>query len=583
MKVPFVGQAYTMPSVDVDAQNCINWFPVMDQTGKFPEVLFPDPGHAIFSESLPGQKSVRALFELNDTLYSVVDNKFSTVDINGNRRLRGTLNTSIRPVKIIANQNQIFIADGFHGYVYQLVKTDAHDEGDFFEITRTSSTISEATFTGGGLDDMTTGGTYTGTSDKNYRVEIQTAGTPDKFRWSDTDGATWNAENIDIVLTPITLNEGVQITFTNTTGHTATNYWKFQAVTDDTFYPPLIPTQQDGYGIFPRQATNQWFITGIQDFSDINALDFTFASATPDNLVASVSIREEVWLFCRDSIEIWYNTGAATFPFQRRQNLLLGFGCVAPYSLAVADNNILLWLGRNENGQRCMLMSRGYSPQVISTEPINYEIAEYERVDDCIAFSYFWQGHLFCAFIFPTADKTWIYDLTTKMWHERLDRYTTGEPAEQEWKFGRWRANSFAFFKGKLLIGDFESGNIYQLTDSTYTDNGRMIVCERTNQHLHNELDRTFCERLQIDFQAGVGLFAGQGSDPQAMLAISKDGGHTYNGEIWKSMGKIGEYKARAKWNRLGRARNWTFKLRVTDPVYRVLLGAVGEFETSQE
>jgi hypothetical protein len=31
---------------------------------------------------------------------------------------------------------------------------------------------------------------------------------------------------------------------------------------------------------------------------------------------------------------------------------------------------------------------------------------------------------------------------------------------------------------------------------------------------------------------------------------------------------------ARAIWNRLGRARDWTFKFRITDPVKTIFIGA---------
>ena len=58
------------------------------------------------------------------------------------------------------------------------------------------------------------------------------------------------------------------------------------------------------------------------------------------------------------------------------------------------------------------------------------------------------------------------------------------------------------------------------------------------------------------------------------MLQVSKDGGKTWGAERWMDMGALGDYKARAKWNRLGMARNWTFRLKISDPVKRVVLGA---------
>lgn len=585
MKIPFVGQAYTMPSLDLDAQNCINWFLVQDPTGKNNIALFPHPGNTLFSAQIGTQYSVRAMLKEKNKGYVVIDNKLYELFPTGEKKELGTLNTSEGKAKIIANDTQLFITDRFYGYVYQILKTDDYDAGEFVQITQTSSQIGDVSFTGTGLDDLTTGGAYTGTNDKTYRIEIQTAGTPDKFRWSDSDGATWNVENIDIITDAITLNDGVQITFENTTGHTARDYWQFSVSTDDVFYPPLYPAYQDGYGILQQQNTSKWRLTNIGDFRKIDALDFAFANARPDNLVVSISIREELWHFCEESIEVWYNTGNATFPFERRSNFLLNFGISAPYSLTKTHNNILMWLGTNKNGQRCILSLEQYQPQIVSTEAINNELMNYETVDDAFSFSYFYQGHLFCAFIFPTEDKTWVYDLTSKSWSERLTWHLNKDPKEQEYRLGRWAANCYMYFAGKHLIGDFESGNIYELDQSSYLEmNGDPIICERTAQHIRDdELSRMFLEWLIIDFEAGKGLVEGQGSDPKAMLSFSKDGGHCYKGEIWKSMGKLGETKRRAKWNRLGYARNWTLRTRISDPVYRVLLGAVGEMEVTKE
>jgi hypothetical protein len=73
---------------------------------------------------------------------------------------------------------------------------------------------------------------------------------------------------------------------------------------------------------------------------------------------------------------------------------------------------------------------------------------------------------------------------------------------------------------------------------------------------------------------AGMGLDGGvAGSDPQVMLRISRDGGRTFGPERWRSAGKIGEFRRRAAWNRNGRARDWVFRVRLTDPVKTVWNG----------
>ena len=64
------------------------------------------------------------------------------------------------------------------------------------------------------------------------------------------------------------------------------------------------------------------------------------------------------------------------------------------------------------------------------------------------------------------------------------------------------------------------------------------------------------------------------------MLQWSDDSGKTWSGEYWKSLGKIGEYKVRAKWTRLGTAPNGrVFRVKVSDPVKLIIVAAYAEIE----
>ena len=89
------------------------------------------------------------------------------------------------------------------------------------------SSVGSATFTGTGLNDMTSGGTFTGATALNYKVEIDATNTPDTFKWSDDGGTTWDATGVAITGSAQTLNNGVTVTFGATTGHTLGDYWTF--------------------------------------------------------------------------------------------------------------------------------------------------------------------------------------------------------------------------------------------------------------------------------------------------------------------------------------------------------------------
>jgi len=89
----------------------------------------------------------------------------------------------------------------------------------------------------------------------------------------------------------------------------------------------------------------------------------------------------------------------------------------------------------------------------------------------------------------------------------------------------------------------------------------------RRTPHLSNENLRVFYTKFELDLDRGIGLTTGQGSDPQVMLRWSDDGGHTWSNEHWVSAGKVGEYRKRAIWRRLGQGRDRVFEVTVSDPV----------------
>lgn len=65
-----------------------------------------------------------------------------------------------------------------------------------------------------------------------------------------------------------------------------------------------------------------------------------------------------------------------------------------------------------------------------------------------------------------------------------------------------------------------------------------------------------------------------QGADPQVRLSTSDDGGRTWSTlKKWRSMGKIGRYRTRLRWLKLGKFRQRIIKLEITDPVRRNIVG----------
>lgn len=64
-------------------------------------------------------------------------------------------------------------------------------------------------------------------------------------------------------------------------------------------------------------------------------------------------------------------------------------------------------------------------------------------------------------------------------------------------------------------------------------------------------------------------------TDRHVFICYSDDGGHTWSNLRILSLGEQGDYRKRVRLHRLGRFRNRIFKIRVSSPIKRDLLGAV--------
>ena len=111
--------------------------------------------------------------------------------------------------------------------------------------------VGTAVQTGSGLDDLTSGGTYTGAEDLDVRVQIDGTGTPDTLKWSDDAGVTWKTITFQLSTT-VYLPFGIELTWGATTGHTSGDYWDFtcEALSIEALHEKVtissIPTSADG-------------------------------------------------------------------------------------------------------------------------------------------------------------------------------------------------------------------------------------------------------------------------------------------------------------------------------------------------
>lgn len=118
-------------------------------------------------------------------------------------------------------------------------------------------------------------------------------------------------------------------------------------------------------------------------------------------------------------------------------------------------------------------------------------------------------------------------------------------------------------FAGKIYkVFIYNATTLAAFFDATTTPTGSATVVATTGETY------TLQGNASID---GDYVRATQGANPKAMLQFSKNNGKTWSSEIWATLGRIGAYLTRVIWRKFGISRDWTFKLRITDPVKVVI------------
>lgn len=353
-------------------------------------------------------------------------------------------------------------------------------------------------------------------------------------------------------------------------------------ITDPNFHATDTITFQDGYFIGVDKGTsgtgtNAFFISDLYsvDFLPLNTAN---ASGASDILVAAKSCNRQLYLLGAKSTEIWWDSGASgSTPFQRQDGRFSQVGCAAPSSVVIM-NETIVWLGSNSQGGGIVYGLDNAMPTRISNHAVEYAIQGYGDLSHATAYSYQQEGHYFYCLNIPGSNTTWVYDLSNQQWHER-----------QSTKYGvtgRHIGQTHCVLNNQHIVGDYNNSNIYVYDLDTYTDDGRTVNRIRQTPHVSQNLNNIFYKLLEVDLQFGVGLSntnvggaPSAGSNPQIVLQISNDGGQTWGNPIYATMGKIGKYKTRARWQRLGYSRDRVFRVIISEPVRATMLSAMLDME----
>lgn len=328
------------------------------------------------------------------------------------------------------------------------------------------------------------------------------------------------------------------------------------------FTTPRWCTYLGTYFIALEASTGNYGISGNNDGLSWNAADIGVAETDPDGTAMLVANHGDLFLFGTRTVEIHYVTQGADFPFEPKLSATMQWGTPAPFSVA-KFNDTLAFLGQSERGGLRVFALNGYQPVRISTDSLEERLLEYARIDDARAIAYDWAGHAFYVLTFPTEDVSWCYDAFSEQWHV----YQSSDPSGAR----RYIGDRAVGFENVTLISDYRNGKLYRVTRSE-SDGDVPIYVQATGKVINEGQEWIEHDNFEIVLEHGT---SGQNVKPVARLRFSDTFARTWSNEYHRSIGPVGKYSGRARWNRLGRSRDRVYEITITDATPKVIVGMV--------
>jgi hypothetical protein len=297
---------------------------------------------------------------------------------------------------------------------------------------------------------------------------------------------------------------------------TSDGHYYILDTTDDSLTEVLLPVDAAavvalcvfiGYFVL-LTANGEFYVTSLDEGSDIDDLDFAAAEANPDGGSDCKTRGQDLVLFGPKSIEFWSVAVDADFPVQRAAAINIGCWLKARSCelVTVKDGGLtdtIAFLGTNSEGAFLgVMLLDGYGAVKISTSEVERAIRTEPDTDTIRLFPHTENGHVFL--IVTGSSFTRAYDTTTGFWHEKASN-----------GLDRWRPVTSTAFADKVILGDYETGLLY----------------------------RSRCDLYDAS------------NDCAIQLRHSNDNGETWNATRTKTISESSNPKQRIKFNRLGMSK----------------------------
>jgi len=341
---------------------------------------------------------------------------------------------------------------------------------------------------------------------------------------------------------------------------TDTSYGELTQIIDDAFYGSQTVAVIDTFLLFTQPDSNHWYVSPANFTNEtdtpFDSLYIASKTSYPDQIIGLAVLAQSIWIFGQQTTEVWYNSGAADFPFQRNPSVVGLHGCIAAASIAHTFGAVY-WLGRDPAGQAVVFEGQANTAESISSFPITQALQSYGDLSDAIGHTYQQGGHRYYVLTLPSVGKTWVYDAEVRLWHERCGLDADGNETGI-------RANCWASAYGRVYCGDRQNGVIYEVSPDYLDDAGTPIKRQRAFPHLLTSGTRGIHRQFTLDMQNGSGVTVD--------VDWSDDRGATFGAAQSLALGATGNVWP-TLW-RLGMARDRVYRITWTGAAQTALMGA---------
>lgn len=267
-----------------------------------------------------------------------------------------------------------------------------------------------------------------------------------------------------------------------------TNLLTVEKVTDEGYPGAFIVDFMDQYLVQVEPQGRYWFHSDLADALAYNTLDRYEAESDPDRIVSLIRSNTDLFLFGKESTDIFVNTGQQTGTFAPAPNTGLTVGCSAKFTPRRMANSIY-WL----DDKRIVRRLDGYTDQRISTEAIDSAFSECSELEIAQAYGFTWetQGHKVYYITVP-GRFTFGYDVLTQQWHRR-----------STWELPHWDVVDAVFWNGKWIVGSGQNGRLYELDQLYKLDRCDPLVRKRVTGKLWDAENEMTLNNVELKFNTG--------------------------------------------------------------------------------